>query len=104
MRGLSLTIMLCALPLLTAQAGESPSDGQQLYQNSKCAVCHGSDGQTGVRDQVPPLAGLPADRIYTKTLEMGIVKTHDSALEDCGTPPSSFEVRKIADYLASVPH
>jgi cytochrome c553 len=103
MRGLSLAITLCTLPLLTAQAGDSPSDGQKLYQSFKCAVCHGSDGKTGVKDQVPPLAGLPADRIYTKTLEMGIVKTHESALEDCGTPPSSSEVRKIADYLASVP-
>lgn len=103
MRGLSLAITLCAFPLLTAQAGESPSDGQKLYQNFKCAVCHGSDGKTGAKDQVPPLAGLSSDRIYTKTLEMGIVKTHESALEDCGIPPSSTEVRKIADYLASLP-
>lgn len=103
MRGLSLAITLCAFPLLTAQAGNSPSDGQKLYENFKCSGCHGSDGKIGAKNRMPPLAGLSADRIYTKTLKMGIVNIHESAIEDCGTPPSSIEVRKIADYLASLP-
>ncbi|WP_200375142.1 c-type cytochrome [Thiocystis violacea] len=100
----TLFVALCGLPLLSVQADSDLSEGRTLYASFMCASCHGMDGKTGAKEQVPPLAGMSSNDIYTKTTQMGINKTHEPAVAGCGEPPSSTDIRKIADYLASIPH
>lgn len=99
-----LFIGFCCLSFSTPQADQHRMTGADLYKNFNCAECHGADGKGDPKDQFPSLVGLDAGRIYDRTIQIGLLNAHESAVEDCGVPPSSQEIREIAAYLATLPN
>jgi cytochrome c553 len=96
-------ILLCFAPALGALASSSASEGKLLYEQFRCAECHGADAKASPAKNVPPLAGMNQDLIYTKTKRFVESRAHDNVIAGCGEPPSTVQIKKISDYLATLP-
>jgi cytochrome c553 len=79
------------------------SEGKALYSQFRCADCHGADARKSPGPGVQPLAGMNPDHIYTKTKRFIETRAHDNVITGCGEPPSTIQIKKISDYLATLP-
>lgn len=81
------------------------SEGKGLFEYFRCAECHGADGRTSdTRQTQKPLAGMSADHVTSVVrsyLARGDHAQVGGAL--CAEPPSSAQVRQIAEYVSSLP-
>lgn len=102
-RTLSLAAALvCAQPLVS-HAAPDIAEGRELYQQFRCADCHGADARARPGNNVAPLAGMDADHVFMKTKRFIESRAHDNVLQGCGEPPSHIQIKKISDYLATLP-
>lgn len=88
---------------LVAQAGPNIAEGKDLYSQFRCADCHGADARKPVGKYNAVLAGMNTDDIFNKTKRFVETKAHENVLQGCGEPPSSIQIKKISDYLATLP-
>jgi cytochrome c553 len=97
------TIALIGALSFSAQANTgNASEGKLLYEQFRCAECHGVDGRTRPARNVAPLAGMNPDHIFIKTQRFIESRAHDNVLQGCGEPPSPIQIKKISDYLATL--
>ncbi|MDP2832546.1 MAG: hypothetical protein Q8Q28_04470 [Pseudomonadota bacterium] len=101
---LKLTVVatLCCAPSLTVHAANI-SEGEYLYKQFRCAECHGTDGKTSPAKNALPLAGMDPDHIFMKTKRFIESRAHEQVLQGCGEPPSHVQIKKVSDYLATLP-
>lgn len=110
-RKISIAAAFLCVPTFSALAAPSVSEGKVLYEQFRCADCHGADGKnasqqdakTGSVTKVPLLAGMNPDEIYSKTKRFVESRSHEQVLQGCGEPPSHAQIKKISDYLATLP-
>lgn len=88
---------------LVAQASPGVAEGKDLYGQFRCADCHGNDARKPVGKYGAVLAGMNTDDIFNKTKRFIETKAHENVLQGCGEPPSSIQIKKISDYLATLP-
>jgi len=108
---LAITVALFCAQSFAAYAGPNVSEGKDLYSQFRCADCHGVDGKnlsltdakTGAVTKVPLLASMNPDDIYTKTKKFIESRSHEQVLQGCGEPPSHIQIKKISEYLATLP-
>ncbi len=50
-----------------------------------------------------PLASMNTDLIYQKTKRFIETRAHDNVITGCGEAPSTIQIKKISDYLATLP-
>ncbi|MDP1651180.1 MAG: c-type cytochrome [Rhodocyclaceae bacterium] len=88
-----------------AMASDNPDivDGRQLYTDFQCAQCHGADAKSGNTATTPKLAGMNVDDIYVKTKRFIESKAHDDVIKGCGETPNHVQLKKIAEYVATLP-
>jgi cytochrome c553 len=86
-------------------AAENPvvAEGRQLYEEYNCGECHGADGKSGKTAKVPPLAGMRMDDIYLKTKRYIESSAHEDVLRGCGEVPNHVQIKRIAEYVATLP-
>jgi cytochrome c553 len=102
-RKLSIAAALVCVPAFAAQASPNVSEGQNLYSQFRCMDCHGADARKPVGKYGAVLAGMNTDDIYMKTKKFVESKSHEQVLQGCGEPPSAIQIKKISDYLATLP-
>lgn len=109
-------LLAIAIALLSAQpwfvqAASPVAEGKDLYSQFRCADCHGDDGKTaaltnaktGAKTKVPQIAGMNPDDLFIKTKKFIESNSHEQVLQGCGEPPSHMQIKKISDYLATLP-
>lgn len=101
-RTLSMTAVLFSLTT-TTYAAPDVSEGKSLFEQFRCADCHGADARKRPAENVLPLAGMNPDHVYLKTKRFIEGRAHENVLQGCGEPPSHLQIKKIADYLATLP-
>jgi cytochrome c553 len=79
------------------------TEGKALYGQFRCADCHGLDARKQVSKTSQPIAGMNTDLIYVKTKAFIDSRAHDNVITGCGEPPSTIQIKKIADYLSTLP-
>jgi cytochrome c553 len=89
--------------LQTTVAYADSNEGKSLYSQFRCADCHGTDARKVPAPGVQPLAGMNTDLIYQKTKRFIEARAHDNVITGCGEPPSTIQIKKISDYLATLP-
>ena len=94
--------LLCAQPF-AAYAAPDVAEGGMLYQQFRCADCHGADAKKPFGKYNAKLAGMNPDDIYMKTKRFVESRSHEQVLQGCGEPPSHVQIKKISDYLATLP-
>ncbi len=94
--------LLCAQSF-SVQANPNVNEGRELYSQFRCADCHGADARKPFGKYGAVLAGMNTDDIYMKTKKFVESKSHEQVLQGCGEPPSSVQIKKISDYLATLP-
>lgn len=102
-RKFSIAATLCCVPVFAAHAAPSVAEGKGLFESFRCADCHGTDAKTSVTKNTPPLAGMNPDDIFLKTKRFIESRSHEQVLQGCGEPPTHVQIKKIADYLATLP-
>jgi cytochrome c553 len=95
--------VICAQAWVPQANASNVGEGKVLYAQFRCADCHGDDGKKRPAENVAALAGMNTDLIYTKTKRFVETRAHDNVLAGCGAPPSTIEIKKISDYLATLP-
>lgn len=100
---LSIPFVLFCTPALTTHAAPDVSEGKGLYEQFRCAECHGLDAKKAPAKNTQPLAGMDPDHIYLKTKRFIESRAHENVLQNCGEPPSPIQIKKISDYLATLP-
>jgi len=108
---LATAVALFCIQSFAANAGSNVSEGRDFYTQFRCADCHGDDGKTtslkdaktGAVTKVPLLAGMNPDDIYYKTKRFIESRSHEQVLQGCGEPPSHVQIKKISEYLATLP-
>lgn len=101
---LPIFILLCWAPSLAVQASSGNiAEGKQLYDQYRCADCHGADAKVKPAKNVAQLAGMDPDHIFIKTKRFIETRAHDNVIAGCGEPPSTIQIKKISDYLATLP-
>lgn len=96
---------IVAILVLTSNGGvlASDSDGKTLYADFSCGDCHGADAKTVKTPNIPKLAGMNVEDIYLKTKRFVESKVHDDVLKGCGESPNHVQIKRIADYVATLP-
>lgn len=95
-----LAALLCLQP---AFVSADVSEGKTLYNQFRCADCHGEDARKTPAPHTRPLAGMNPDLVYTQTKRFVESRAHDNVITGCGEPPSTIQIKKIVDYLATLP-
>lgn len=80
------------------------NDGKQLYEDYKCAGCHGTDGKTGKSSNIPKLAGMNVTDLQLGTKRSIESKSHDEVMKGCGEIPNPVQIKQISEYLSALPH
>ncbi|MCP5279788.1 MAG: c-type cytochrome [Thiobacillus sp.] len=96
-----IAMLFCMQPMFSNAA--DVTEGENLFAQFRCADCHGVDARTQVSKTSRPIAGMNPDQIYTKTKRFIETRAHDNVITGCGEPPSTIQIKKIADYLATLP-
>lgn len=94
--------LILALVVVGPARAADTSEGKVMYEQYVCARCHGADAKGGTVNDAPSLAGLAADRIEQKVRRFIENRAHQDVLGGCGAPPTAGEIRKIAEYLATL--
>lgn len=102
-RKLCIAAALICVQSLAVHAGSEVSDGRDLYGQFRCAECHGADAKKPVGKYGSVLAGMNTDDIFLKTKRFIESKSHEQVLQGCGEPPSHVQIKRISDYLATLP-
>lgn len=100
---LSITAALFCIPTFATQAAPDIFEGKALYEQFRCADCHGADAKTRPAKNALPLAGMDPDHIFIRTKRFIESKAHENVMQGCGEPPSHVQIKKISDYLATLP-
>jgi cytochrome c553 len=74
---------------------------QRILEN--CAKCHGADGRGRGLGAFPKLAGQTSEYLYTAFEAFARGERHSGIMEPVATGLTSEEIRKLADYYASLP-
>jgi mono/diheme cytochrome c family protein len=103
-RKLALTALLILVGTLPVTANAGPS-GRLLYEDYRCAACHGADGRGSALDpKAKSIAGMNAGYVMKTVNQLIIEGGHDDyAGGGCGATPSDAQVQAIADYIAGMP-
>jgi cytochrome c553 len=96
-------MMLLIATLGTSGVAWANPEGKALYAQYRCADCHGEDGKKVTSKGMVPLAGMDPDDIYYKTRKFMESRSHEQVTAGCGEPPSSKQIKKISDWLATLP-
>jgi len=102
-QNLVIAAALLCVQSLAAQASPGVEEGRDLYGQFRCADCHGADAKKPVGKYGSILAGMNTDDIFMKTKKFVESKSHEQVLQGCGEPPSTIQIKKISDYLATLP-
>lgn len=100
---LAIAAALVCAQSLAAQANPNTVEGKDLYGQFRCADCHGADAKKPVGKYGAVLAGMNTDDIFSKTKKFVESKAHEQVLQGCGEPPSTIQIKKISDYLGTLP-
>lgn len=100
---LATTVALFCVQSFAVQANPNVAEGKDLYSQFRCAECHGIDAKKPVGKYGSVLAGMSTDDIFMKTKKFVESKSHEQVLQGCGEPPSTIQIKKISDYLATLP-
>ncbi len=79
------------------------AEGKQLYVEYGCSQCHGADAKTSNSSTTPKLAGMNVDDVYLKTKRYIETRAHDSVWRGCGETPNHVQLKRIAEYVATLP-
>ncbi|MEP7282314.1 MAG: c-type cytochrome [Rubrivivax sp.] len=97
-RGLHLTgVTLAALAAAPALA----SDESARSLAATCANCHGTDGR-GSGAEIPPLAGLPAERIVAAFTDYKSGQRPATIMHQIAKGYTDEQIRQISTYLAAL--
>lgn len=109
---LALGVALMGATTFSVAADRAQMDGEQLFSFHSCGNCHGAQGNDPVSRLVPKLAGKDADEILTNAMkilrgetdseEAKLMKSAVAYSQACDAPPSQAEIKKIADWLATL--
>ena len=109
---LALGIALMGAAGFTVAADRAQLGGEQLFAFHSCGNCHGAQGNEPVSRLVPKLAGKNADEILTNAMkilrgetdseEAKLMKSAVAYSQACDAPPTEAEIKKIADWLATL--
>jgi len=100
---LATTVALFCVQSFAVQANPNVAEGKDLYSQFRCAECHGIDAKKPVGKYGSVLAGMSTDDIFMKTKKFIESKSHEQVLQGCGEPPSHIQIKKMSDYLATLP-
>jgi mono/diheme cytochrome c family protein len=107
----SFAALVLSVASTTALSEEAEMSGAELFKFHGCVNCHGADGKTPVSKLVPPLAGKPADELYTNATKIlsGEGASEEAKLmhaafyspSNCDAPPTDAQVKSITAWLAT---
>jgi cytochrome c553 len=109
---MALGVALMGVTSSTVAAERAQMEGEHLYAFHSCINCHGTQGNEPVSRLVPKLAGMKADEIVTNAMkilrgetdseEAKLMKSAVAYSQACDAPPTEAEIKKIADWLATL--
>ena len=86
--------------------------GAELFNFHSCVNCHGTEGKNPVSRLVPKIGGMDAAEIQDKALkilrgetdseEAKLMKSAVAYSQACDAPPTTAEIEKIAEWLATL--
>jgi cytochrome c553 len=100
---LAIAAALFCAQSFSVQADSNVSEGKELFSQFRCAECHGADAKKPVGKYGSVLAGMNTDDIFLKTKKFIESKSHEQVLQGCGEPPSHVQIKKMSDYLSTLP-
>lgn len=103
-RALYAAALLLPLAVAAQEAQVQPQSLQSLQQRSlaaTCANCHGTQGRA--RGDLPPLAGMPAERMLALLADFKAGKAPATVMHQIARGYADEQLRLIASYFAAQP-
>jgi cytochrome c553 len=94
-------------PAPAAAPPAPPADVQALLGKMNCASCHGANYSSPIDASYPKLAGQHADYLYVALksyqTDRATIGRANAIMKGMAAPYSNAELKKMAQYLASLP-